>query len=60
MPKMKTVVMLTALATVLGAGTACFRMFAGSDEAAQDAAIAECAGLSGQARVDCEERHKKQ
>jgi uncharacterized membrane protein len=55
----KTLLMLAALATVLGAGTACFRLFAGSSEPAREAEIEECAGLSGQARTDCEARHRK-
>ena len=60
MSRLKTVVMLGALAFVLAAGTACFSLFAGSDEPAQEAEIAECAGLSGQAREDCEKRHRGQ
>jgi uncharacterized membrane protein len=60
MSKVKSLVMLAALATVLGAGTACFRLFGGSDEAAKDAEIEACAGLSGQARIDCEARHREQ
>jgi hypothetical protein len=60
MSKTKTLVMVTALAAVLGAGTACYRLFGGSSEAAKEAEIEECAGLSGQTRVDCEARHKGQ
>lgn len=60
MSKKKTLVMVTALAAVLGAGTACYKRLAGSSEPAKEAEIAECAGLSGQARVDCEARHKGQ
>lgn len=60
MSRMKTLVMLAALATVLGAGTACFRLFGGSDAPAKEAEIEACAGLSGQAKIDCEARHKQQ
>lgn len=56
---MKRAMMLLAIAGVFLAGTACFGLFASKHEAAKDAAIAECAGLSGQARIDCEQRHRK-
>jgi hypothetical protein len=59
MPNLKTVVMLSAFAIVLGASTACYKRLAGSDEPAKDAEIAACAGLSGQAKVDCEARNRK-
>jgi hypothetical protein len=52
--------MITALAISIGFGTACFRLLAGSSEPAREADIPECAGLSGQAKIDCEARHKKQ
>ncbi len=55
----KRTMMLVALAGVFLAGTACFGLFATKHEPAKDAEIAECAGLSGQARVDCEQRHRK-
>ncbi len=55
----KRTTMLLALAGVFLAGTACFGLFATKRQPAQDAEIAECAGLSGQARVDCEQRHRK-
>jgi uncharacterized membrane protein len=60
MSKATNLLMLTALAAVLAVGTACFRLLAGSEEPAQEAEIAECAGLSGQARIDCEARHRSQ
>ena len=41
------------------AGTACFGLFTTKHEPSKDTDIAECAGLSGQARVDCEQRHQK-
>ena len=53
----KTLVMLFALAGVFAAGTACFGLFS-KDPAAQTTAE-ECAGLSGQAKVDCEQRQAK-
>lgn len=56
---MKRTTMLVALAGVFLAGTACFGLFATKREPAKDAEFAECAGLSGQARVDCEQRHRK-
>ena len=55
----KRTTMRLALAGVFLAGTACFGLFATKHEPAKDAEIAECAGLSGQARVDCEQRHRK-
>jgi hypothetical protein len=55
----KRTLMLLALAAVFLAGTACFGLFTTKHEPAKDADIAECAGLSGQARVDCEQRHQK-
>jgi hypothetical protein len=55
----KRTIMVLGLAAVFLAGTACFGLFATKHEPAKDADIAECAGLSGQARVDCEQRHQK-
>jgi hypothetical protein len=60
MPNLKTIVMLTAFAIVLGAGTACYKRLAGSDEPAKEAEIAACAGLSGQAKIECEARNRQQ
>jgi hypothetical protein len=59
MSNVKNLIMLTALATVLGLGTACFGLFTGGDKPTQEAEIPECAGLSGQARIDCEANFKK-
>lgn len=56
----RDLVMLASLAAVLLFGTACFRLFAGSDEPAKDAEVAACAGLSGAARAECEARHAEQ
>ena len=51
--------MISGLAIVLGLGTACFGLFAGDKQPAKEAEIPECAGLSGQAKIDCEARYKK-
>ena len=59
MSKVKNLMMITSLAIVLGLGTACFSLFTGSKKPAKEAEIPECAGLSGQAKIDCEARHKK-
>ncbi len=59
MSKLKNLFMIAALAIVLGFGTACFGLFTGGNEPSQEAEIPECAGLSGQARVDCEAAYKK-
>jgi hypothetical protein len=55
----KRMTMLLGLAGVFLAGTACFGLFASREDSAREAEIPECAGLSGQARVDCEQRHRK-
>jgi len=47
---MKTIVMLAGLAAVLAFGTACFQMFSSESK------VEACAGLSGQALIDCENR----
>jgi hypothetical protein len=60
MSNIKNLVMIAALAISLGFGTACFRYLAGDSEPAKEAEVEECAGLSGQARIDCEAQHKKQ
>jgi hypothetical protein len=59
MPKILDLIMITALAVVLGLGTACFGLFTDSNKPAKEAEIPECAGLGGQAKIDCEARHKK-
>lgn len=56
----KNLLMLSALAILLGFGTACFGLFSESKKPAKEAEIPECAGLSGQARIDCEAQHKAQ
>jgi hypothetical protein len=54
---MKTLWMVLGLAGVFAAGTACFGLFAPRSERPEDPAVKECAGLSGQAKLDCERRH---
>ncbi len=55
---LKTTLMLIALAGVIGAGAACFGMF--SDKSRDPAAIEQsCAGLEGQAKIDCENRNRQ-
>jgi hypothetical protein len=53
---MKTIVMLLGLALVTSAALACFSM-SGAD-ADRPAAQDSCAGLQGQAKIDCENRQK--
>lgn len=56
---MKTAVMLVGLAAVFASGLACAKIFDSisgrSDEAAVPAAADKCAGLTGQAKIDCEQ-----
>jgi hypothetical protein len=59
MSKVKNLVMITALALVVGLGTACFGLLGDKSQPAEEAEIPECAGLTGQAKIDCEARHKK-
>ena len=59
MSKVMNLVMITALAVVVGLGAACFGLLGDSGKPAREADIPECAGLSGQAKIDCEARHKK-
>ena len=59
MSKFKDLMMITALVIVVGLGTACFSLFTGGKKPMKESEIPECAGLSGQAKIDCEARHKK-
>jgi hypothetical protein len=52
---MKTTVMLIGLAAAFAAITACFGMFS-KDSPPAESQIEACAGLSGQAKIDCEKR----
>ena len=54
---LKTTFMLIGLAAVVGAGAACFGLFSGGSR--DPAAIEQsCAGLEGQAKIDCENRNR--
>ena len=59
MSKFKNLVMFMALALVCGLGIACFSFHKDNKKPAGKAEIPECAGLSGQAKIDCEARHSK-
>jgi hypothetical protein len=52
----KTILMLAGLGGVLAFGTACFGLFGGSKPPAAESGSQACAGLSGQAKIDCEKR----
>jgi hypothetical protein len=53
---LKTIAMLFGLAAFTGASVACFGLFSsGQDKPAQQS----CEGLSGQAKVDCEQKASK-
>jgi hypothetical protein len=51
----KRITMLAILAVVAGASTACFGLFSKEDSAPRTTSD-PCAGLTGQARADCEAR----
>jgi len=51
----KRFVMFAILAVVAGASTACFGLFSSKDPAPKTTTD-PCAGLTGQARTDCETR----
>jgi hypothetical protein len=55
----KTIAMLLGLAGVLAIGTACSGLFTSSKPPPAQTEIEACAGLSGQAKVDCEQRRGK-
>ncbi len=54
----KTMLMLLGLAGVFAAGTACFGLFSSDSPRPPQGEVEACAGLSGQAKVDCERRHQ--
>lgn len=53
---MKTFLMLLGLAGVFAFGTACFGLF-DSGKRSPGTTVEACAGLSGDAKADCESRH---
>jgi len=53
---MKTVLMLAGLGAAFVAITACSGMFSKNPPPAETQ-VEACAGLSGQAKIDCEQRH---
>jgi hypothetical protein len=53
---LKTTLHITALAFVFAAGVACFGLFSSSKD---DAVPANCANLTGQAKLDCEKQQQK-
>jgi hypothetical protein len=52
---MKTTIMLIGMAAAFAAMTACFGLFSKSPPPAEST-VEACAGLSGQAKIDCERR----
>jgi hypothetical protein len=52
----KTILMLTALGGVFLLGTACAGLFTKTSDQSESSKVAACAGLSGQAKVECEQR----
>lgn len=54
----KTISMLLGLAGVFLVGTACSGLFSRPDPE-QKSTVEACAGLSGQTKVDCEQRQGK-
>lgn len=54
----KTILMLVGLAAVFAAGTACFGIFTRTDSS-EASRVEACAGLSGQAKIDCEQRQER-
>lgn len=51
----KTAIMVMSLAGVFLLGTACAKLFTRTSEPAAQSGVEACAGLSGQAKVDCEQ-----
>jgi len=52
---MKTAVMLIGLSAAFAVITACFGLFS-KDAPPAETKVEACAGLSGQAKIDCEQR----
>jgi hypothetical protein len=53
----KTLLMGLGLAGVFAAGTACFGLFTPRSEQPAGESVEACAGLSDEAKADCERRH---
>jgi len=53
----KTLDMLASIGVVASAGLACFGLF--SSDSDNPAAAESCANLTGQAKIDCENRQKQ-
>ncbi len=53
---LRTTLHVTGLALVFAAGVACFGLFSSND--ADRAPADPCAGLTGQAKVDCEQQQR--
>lgn len=52
----KTILMAAALGGVFLLGTACAGLFTKTSDRSAPSAVEACAGLSGQAKADCEQR----
>jgi hypothetical protein len=50
--------MLTGIAAVFAVGTACAGVFTKKDDTAAST-VPACAGLEGQAKIDCEKQQKR-
>jgi hypothetical protein len=55
----KTIVMLVGLGGVFAAGIACMGLFAPQSDRSEPSRVEACAGLSGQAKIDCEQRQER-
>lgn len=55
----KTILMVTALGGVFLLGTACAGLFTKTSEQSDPSKVQACAGLSGQAKLDCEQRQAR-
>ncbi len=52
----KTIAMLIGLAGAVAAGVACAGLFSSQKPPPAETQVEACAGLSGQAKIDCEQR----
>lgn len=53
----KTILMVIGLTVVCTAGTACFGVFGPPKETPAGTTVEDCAGLSGDAKAECERQH---